>query len=141
MGKNLIDADMEQQLLEALRKRHGTRLKDETLTVSAQMDGSNVVANLVLAKRDRTYVYDMNAAVDSEDRRLRSVDEALDLVIDFLDWYLGEYFKESREILLPLDWQPHQFGDYEVLARGDVRNEILDDAADAWLRGERPKLD
>ena len=44
---------------------------------------------------------------------------------------LGEYFSEGRETLLPLDWQPHRFGEAEVLARGDVRNPVLDEAADA----------
>jgi hypothetical protein len=66
---------------------------------------------------------------------------ALDLCVDFLDWYLGEYFREARELLLPLDWQPHRFGEHNVVARGDVRNPQLDDAADAWLRGERPEVE
>ena len=100
-----------------------------------------VVSTLVLANHKRTYVYEMSAALDTEDRRIRSVDEAVTLTLDFLDWYLDQYFKADRHLLLPLDWQPHRFGDHQILARGDVKNQVLDEAADAWLRGERPNLD
>ena len=79
----------------------------------------------------------MEAARAVPEDESHSVQETLELCLDFLDWYLGEYFENGRELILPLDWQTHRFGDVDLLARGDLRNPSMDEAADAWLRGER----
>lgn len=141
MARVLIDADAAAQTLKTLGRRHGTHLRpDESFDLQGRLEGDTIFVTLTLASEDRTLVYVMEAAVTTQDTRIRSTAEGVDLCLDFLDWYLGVYFEDQRETLLPLDWQPHQFGDLEVLARGDVHNEVLDGLADAWLRGERPEV-
>lgn len=140
MARPLITSEEKHQLLQLLNERHGKWLRDEAFEVSARTMQNMVVAKLILRRRDRTSVYEMEAAVDSDDPRVRSKREAIDLALDFLDWYLGEYLGQQRQVLLPLDFKPHRFGEFEVLARGDIHNEVLDDLADAWLRGERPEV-
>ena len=140
MARPLITDQERQQILELLDKRHGRFLRDEVFEVSAKTVQNMVVATIVLKRRDRTSVYEMEAAVDSDDPRIRDKREAVDLALDFLDWYLGEYLQKQRQMLLPLDYQPHRFGEFEVMARGDINNQVLDELADAWLRGERPNI-
>lgn len=137
MSASLIDNEQNRHILDALNSRHGRMLRDERFSVSANLAEGSVVLRLVLERHDRSFRYQMEAAREVPEDESRSVQETLELCLDFLDWYLGEYFDNERELLLPLDWQPHRFGDVEVLARGDVRNPSLDEAADAWLRGER----
>jgi len=142
MVKSLLDTKTRAHVLNNLNERHsGGLLGGETFTVEARKLGDNVVATLVLAARDRTAVYTMEAAIVRERYSGMSVDDARDICLDFLDWYVGTYLQARREPLLPLDWQPHRFGDVEIMARGDLRNEFLDAAADAWLRGERPDVE
>ncbi|MEZ4269158.1 MAG: hypothetical protein R3F39_22610 [Myxococcota bacterium] len=140
MARPLLTAENASTIVAALEARHSRKLRDERFTVSARMEDRVVIVALSLARLDQTFLYDMEIAKAVPEDGSLSVAETLDLCMDFLDWYLGRYFEEERELLLPLDFQPHRIGEHEVLARGDVKNPMLDDAADAWLRGERPEV-
>lgn len=129
------------KVLSLLHDRHKAALRDETFTLEAVREHGDVLVTLTLAKRDQTQVYTMQAVISRDKYSALSEEQALDLTIDFLDWYVGEYLREDRDVFLPLDWKMHVFGDLEVMARGEVRNAFLDDAADAWLRGERPDVE
>jgi hypothetical protein len=140
MAKDIMESTYREQVLRAFKAGHSGGIKNETLTLSSRVEGTTVVTMLELATVSRKAVHVMEAAVDTEDKRISSQIEALDVTVDFLDWYLGVFFRDERDTLLPLDWQPHQFGEFEVLARGDFKNEKLDGLADAWLRGEGPEV-
>jgi hypothetical protein len=140
MTKPLLDARRHAAISKLLNDRHGPMLRDESFTISARVEGDNPVAQVVLKSRDRTLEYTMEAAFVRADYPAFSMSDALDVCVDFLDWYLGEYFREERDAFLPLDWKKFRFGDLEVMARGDLRNALLDDLADAWLRGETEEV-
>jgi len=141
MTKPLLEQADKVRIIDVLRERHATGLRGEHITVDAARAGESVSASITLASADRTFVYEMECAVVREKYTGMSVSDGVDVCLDFLDWYLGEFFDSHRELLLPLDWQPHRFGDVEVMAKGELRNAFLDDAADAWLRGERPDVE
>lgn len=111
-------------------------LRNESFSLDARVEGENPVMQVVLKSDDRTLEYTMEAAFVRADYPAFGMSDALDVCVDFLDWYLGEYFREERDAFLPLDWKKFRFGDLEVMARGDLRNALLDDLADAWLRGD-----
>jgi len=136
MQKPLLDAARSARIAALLDSRHGKSLRDETLDIAARVEGENPVMQVVLRSRDRSLVYTMEAALVRSDYPTIGLSEGLDVCVDFLDWYLGEYFREGRDAFLPLDWKKFRFGDLEVMARGDLRNDLLEDLADAWLRGE-----
>jgi len=141
MTKSLLDPAAQTKIIGVLNERHAAGLTGERFTVDAHKLGDNVSAVVTLANLDRSFVYTMECAVVRANYTGMSVDDAIDACFDFLDWYLGEFFQSHRELLLPLDWQPHRFGDIEVMARGELSNAFLDEAADAWLRGERPDVE
>ena len=136
MPKPLLDAPRTERIAKLLDTRHGRSLKDETFELSARVEGENPVMQVVLRNRDHTQVYTMEAALIRADWPSFGLSEGLDVCVDFLDWYLGEYFREGRDAFLPLDWKNFRFGDVEIMARGDLRNVLLEDLADAWLRGD-----
>jgi hypothetical protein len=140
MARPLLTAENASAIVATLETRHSRKLRDERFTVAARMEDRTVIVDLTLARLDGTFDYEMQAAKTVPEDGSLTVAETLDLCLDFLDWYLARFFEEDRELLLPLDFQPHRFGEHDVLARGDVRNPLLDDAADAWLRGERPEI-
>ncbi len=137
----LIDQNYRLRVLALLRERHAGSLRNEAFELDVRREGDEAVVCLTLRSDDRTHVYRMEAAIERAKYKAMSEPQAIDICLDFLDWYVGEYFREERDAYLPLDWKPHRFGDVEVLARGDLRNEFLDEAADAWLRGERPDVE
>jgi hypothetical protein len=136
LPKPVLDLEKTTRSIASLNQKYGRRLKNEAFSITAVEQDSSVVVTLYLATLDRSFEYRMEAAVSVDDKLVHTRELALDLSLDFLDWYLGEYFKNERDLLLPLDWQAHKFGDFEVMARGDLRNPELDDMADAWLRGD-----
>lgn len=140
MATPLLTPESKARLLGLLMARHGGMLRDERLDMAARLDRETVVVTLDLTSSDRTAHYRMEAAKGVPEDGSLTAGQILELCLDFLDWYLGEYFREDRELLLPLDWKPHRFGEFELLSRGDVRNPVLEDMADAWLRGERPDV-
>lgn len=140
MARELLTKKYAKVVVDTLMERHRMPLGEERFDVAARVEGEMVIVKLTLRNQDKTFVYEMEAAVTLRDESDMSEGDAMHLALDFLDWYLGEYFGSQRELLLPLDWQPHRFGDQQLLARGDIRNEVLDDLADRWLRGERPEV-
>jgi hypothetical protein len=136
MSKPILDARRQATIYKLLQDRYGAMLRDERFEIAARVEGDNPVMQVVLRSNDRTLVYTMEAALIRADYPAMTLSDALDVCVDFLDWYLGEYFREERDAFLPLDWKKYRFGDLEVMARGDLRNALLDDLADAWLRGE-----
>jgi hypothetical protein len=141
MSKPLLDAAYRARALKLLTDRHGSSLHDEHFEIDARKEEDNVVVICTLRSADRTYVYTMEACVPRQTYPAVTPAEALEISLDFLDWYLGEFFREERDAFLPLDWKVMRFGDIEIMAKGDLRNEFLDEAADAWLRGERPDVE
>jgi hypothetical protein len=141
LAQPLMTATDHGRITESLIERFGTMLQHETLAVAARLEDRAVIVTLTLTRHNDTFAYVMEAGFEVPEDDSVAAPAALELCVDFLEWYLGEYFREARELLLPLDWQPHRFGEHTVLARGDVRNPLLDDAADAWLRGERPQVE
>jgi hypothetical protein len=137
MAHPIIDLEQARRIVDALNTRYGRMLRQEYFSVSGKLEEGSVVVSLVLQRHDQKFRYEMACAKSVPENESASMMDTADLCLDFLDWHLGQYFEEEREVILPLDWQSHRFGDVDVLARGDVRNPELDDAADAWLRGER----
>jgi hypothetical protein len=141
MAKPLIDPTYRNKVLTLMHERHAGSLRNERFDLEVRREGDEAVVCLTLKSDDRTSVYTMEAAIERSKYLAMSEPQAIDICLDFLDWYVDEYFREERDAFLPLDWKSHTYGDVEVLARGDLRNEFLDEAADAWLRGERPDVE
>ncbi len=135
-----LDPTVRNKALGLLVERHGAALHNERFELDARREDGDVIVRLVLRSDNRTQVYTMEAVVLREKYPGLSESQAVDISLDFLDWYVGEYLREERDAFLPLDFKPHVLGDIELMARGELRNEFLDDAADAWLRGERPDV-
>ena len=136
-----LDPNYRAKALGLLIERHGASLRNERFELDARREDGDAIVRLMLCSDDRTHVYTMEAVILREKYPALSESQAVEISLDFLDWYVGEYFAEDRDAYLPLDWKSHTYGDLEVMARGEVRNEFLDDAADAWLRGERPDVE
>jgi hypothetical protein len=140
VSRNLLTAESKAELIALFTQRHGRHLRDERIVLNATLKDKTVVVMLSLNRYDKTCDYVMEAAKGVPDNGHMTLDETRELCFDFIDWYLVQYFENDRELLLPLDWQPHRFGEIELMARGDIKNAVLDEAADAWLRGERPEV-
>jgi hypothetical protein len=140
MSRTLFSEETTTRCVEALVARHGRHLQEERIAVNGRVEEGAVRVDLTLARMDQTANYRMETAFELPENESLSASEAGALCLDFLDWYLDQFFGDNRQTLLPLDWQAHTFGEHRIFARGDVTNPVLDEAADAWLRGELPEI-
>lgn len=141
MTHELLPAARTRAVAQALTDRHGAMLRNERFRVEGRVEEESAFVTFTLYNTEGTFEYAMEAALPIPEHGGLTADACLELCLDFLDWYLGEYFRGDREDLLPLDYQPHRFGEHDVYARGTLRNPTLEDAADAILRGEAPDVE
>ena len=128
------DADA---LLKVLYDRFGARLRDETFEVRGAVEPGFVEATLELGRTDGTSCYRMDFQVSLAANRL-SEEEGRALLVDFIGFYLDQFFEGGREPLLPLDFHAYPFAGHVVHGRGDVTSPLLDSMADEIIeRGER----
>ncbi len=139
--KEVLDAEGRARIESLLMARYGSYLRGETFKVTALGQSDSIVLKVALESHDRMSRYTFDISAGSRSNGI-SLSEALDLALDFLGFYLDQFFEENREYLLPLDYQPYEFVDHTVYARGDFTRPKLDEMADRILReGRKIELD
>jgi hypothetical protein len=105
---------------------------DERFTLRIDQDGSHVLVTLTLSNRDESLHYPMEARFDPKGWELSERDAA-ERLLDFLDYYVGEYLKGDRDVFLTLLWSEIRFGEIQIEARGQEQNLKLERMADELL--------
>jgi hypothetical protein len=131
--KPVLTAEETGRIAEALCTRHGALSQGETFSVSVYGDGAFLVARVLVANGDESFYYPIEARLPMPPPSER--DEACLLLLDFIDYYLGRFFRD-RDTTLPIDWATFHFGRETLQARGWIRNRKLDRMADELL-GEK----
>jgi len=126
-------------LHDLLLRRHKRRLRpDERFELRAWVEDPHVRVTLVLANRDDSLHYPMEARLPLDAEGLDAVEGSAaragaEVCLDFLDYYVGEYLRHDRDVYLTLDWSEMRFGEFLVQARGQELNLRLERMADALL--------
>jgi len=120
------------RMAQTLQSHYGPRLRDERFTVSGRVEPGFVELTVHLERLDRSQRYWMEFRAALAENRMGE-EAARDLVLDFVGYYLDQYFDGGRDLLLPLDFQPYEMGSHVVYARGDIAYPLLDAEADRIL--------
>ena len=110
--------------------------QDEKITVTTEFKGSYVQVELLLANSDKAFYYPIEVRIHMEENKLTTYKEGFDVLIDFMDYYLGEFFSEERELYLPIEYAEMSFHKYKIDTRGQIFNRKLEELADKLLSGE-----
>jgi hypothetical protein len=133
MSKSITDLWPEEiaRLVDALTKQFASALQDDAFELLSQGDEEAVQLRCRIVKADRSQVYllEVRARVKNFDSRDMACTEA----VDVLGYVIEQFFSSGREVIPPLDWAPFGLGGGEVLIRGDLRNQLIDEAADKLL--------
>lgn len=120
------------RIVGALQSQYAARLRDERFTVSGRVEPGFVELTVHLERLDRSQRYWMEFRAALAENRMAE-EAARDLLLDFVGYYLDQYFESGRDLLLPLDFQPYEMGSHVVYARGDITHPTLDGEADRIL--------
>lgn len=107
-------------------------LHSERFLIDGRVEPGFIGLDIAIAKNDESERYSMEFRVALEENHLTEA-EGRDLAVDFAEFITQKYFDEGRDLLLPLDYQPYEFGDHVVYARGDLTHPKLDAWADAII--------
>ncbi len=134
----LMTEEFEFKMLEELTRRHGRFIKHgEVFRVqSHEVEEDAWTMTVVFENADKSLHLPVEVALlVSENPKLKN-DEARDVLVDFVGYFFERYFRESREVTLPIDWGTIPFGEFVIRARGWEKNLKLEELADRFLAGE-----
>ena len=122
------------QVIELLRQRHGANLDArEKFTVDGHLSHGNAWAQIKLADPDEDRVVRLEARIDIVENDIQNPTDARDLILDFLDEVLVEYFEKGRDLRFDLEWKVYERDGHELEFCGSDRNLKLEKMADDWL--------
>ena len=103
--------------------------------ISLSKDTQGIYARVLLRNERGTFYYPVEGRIANRDHDLSERDAAV-LVLDFIDSYFEEYFREGGDLMLPIDWAEYQWDGTPLQLRGQVINLEAEQLADELLGAE-----
>ncbi len=117
---------------DVLTERWVDELGSDTLSVSAPEHRKRLCVRLRIDSSDQRHRWIMEAGV-SRPEKTRDEPAAWQLVLEFLDAFLSEWFGEQRQVRLSLNYCAHDFEGQQVFFRGRRRDLQADRMASEFL--------
>ena len=108
-------------------------LKEREFSLESKVEASTVFATVYLKKEDKSYHYPIQAKINFQEEDLTEK-EAILFLLDYIDYYFDEFFKENENIFLPIDWKEVQFDNKVFLIKGQILNLKREKEADLFLK-------
>ena len=90
--------------------------------------------SVILKNPDESFYYPVHAKINITEQDI-DMGKAFELMLDYVDIYFMEYFRENENVFIPIDWASYTFEGYELFMHGQVFNNKLEKMADALLSG------
>jgi len=134
--KPFFPATLKDKFINALKKRHASYLRPgERFDASAEVMSDGWGFKVTFQNNDQSTWLPVELVLLQQDNPGIKDGDARDALMDFADYFFGEYFRDAREVTLPIDWKPFPFGELTIRAKGWERNLKLEQAADILLSG------
>lgn len=121
-------------LTRILNLKYGSYLKDRIFQVDYCSGETEILASLTLMNPDKTFFYQVESRVSLRDTGEHSLKESLLIMLDYMDLYFDEFFKEEEDVFVPIDWSDREFENLSFQMRGQVRNLHCEFLADELLK-------
>jgi len=126
-----ISSDLKNDITLLLNKHYRFFLKaHESISISAKTGDKASWVKTQIGDLNQAHVFEFFIN-DCEGSDLLG---GLDLLIDYLDGVLNEFFKEDRNAFFPLDFTPHLFEDHTIWARHEFHNFKAESLASELLK-------
>ncbi len=122
------------KILDLLNIKHSTYLNDEKFEMIAAFNKEQIQIKMSLKKNDESIVYPVEAVCIYENYAHISKQGIAQIILDYLDHYWSEYFREERDLFLPLDWSPYECEQVLFYMRGFIRDLNSEMKADFLLK-------
>jgi hypothetical protein len=123
-------------LLKIMNTKHASYLDGRFFEIEINVDYDLVKLQVLLRNKSGQFYYPVEAQIAFKEQNLSPKDSVL-FLIDYIDFYFDEFFKENGEVLLSIDWSKHTFEEKEFQVKGQIFNLERERLADEWLKKAR----
>ena len=130
----LIEHQQIEDLARIMNLKYAPYRKDRYFSLRL-VEGVWVEIKVTLSSLDKTFVYPIEAKFESQDKDKTKAERQQHIfaVLDYIDQYFEEYFKEDENVFIPIDWSLHSWEGHEFYLKGQVVNEKLETMAERWI--------
>lgn len=120
-------------LLKILNTKYAAYLKQRFFELEIGNEQNCILVTLTLRDQTNRFFYPVMAKINPQENELSQREAAL-LVIDYMDCYFEEYFKDNEGTYLNIDWAEHSFDDADFQMKGQILDLEKERLADEFLR-------
>lgn len=116
-----------------LNNKYGSFAGSRYFELSFDADKEAVFVKVILRDEPGGFFYPVEGRLAYSDFDLKKRDAAM-LMIDYIDMYFDEYFREEGGCYLPIDWANYEYDEVSFQLKGQVLNLQAENMADELLR-------
>ena len=122
------------EIADTLNRKYAGFVGARHFEVETSKDSTGIHAKVTLRNRSGSFCYPVEGRLAHIDHDL-GLRDAAHLLLDFIDAYFAEYFREG-DVYLPIDWADYESDGITLQMRGQILNLEAERLADEWLKGE-----
>jgi hypothetical protein len=123
------------ELTHILDRKHAAYLEDRFFSIKVESDDYKANVVVTLQNADSSFYYPVEGRISCKSQNLSGKEGSL-LILDFIDVYFEEFFREDQNTWLPIDWAGYNFEGFEFQLKGQKLNKQTEDLADLFLDGK-----
>ena len=132
---SVLSKEEEFSLIQILNRKFAVFLNGRFFSLNLNVNEQSAYITVTLQSNDGEYFYPVEARVAYKDQDATAKDSVL-IILDYIDIYFDEYFKNNEEVYLPLDWSGYKFEELEFDLKAQVKNKKVESLADALIAGD-----
>jgi hypothetical protein len=119
-------------LTQIMDRKYAAKVKDRYFEAELTKDGVGVYAKVTLRDRSGKFYYPVEGRMAHADHDMNVRDAGL-FLLDYMDAYFDEYFKEDGDVFLPIDWADFDCEGVALQLKGQIFNLEVERLADEIL--------
>lgn len=128
----ILSVEEQADLLRLLNTKYASFLNGRSFQLKIFSDAQMVEITLTLSNTSETFFYPVQGRVSFKEWELTKK-EAVLFLLDYMDYYFEEFFKDGEGIYLTIDWSKHVFDSVEFYLKGQILNLHMERQAEAFL--------
>ena len=129
----LLSKDELADLQKIMNIKYASSLNSRFFSITTSIEKNICEVTVTLQSSDQSYFYPVEGHMDHIKQNLSTKESHL-LLLDYIDSYFDEYFREDENVFIPITWSPFEFDGYTFMLKGQIFNKKQEKLADELLK-------